>query len=62
MGERDVKADVKEKSKRDKYKASAINEGDSAESFLAQVVIKSQSYCLWINLQSSGPSGDEERV
>ena len=44
MGERDVKADVKEKSKRDKYKASLIVEGDTAESFLAQVGVNNNLY------------------
>ena len=37
MGERDVKLDVKEKSRRDKYLASALMEGDTAESYIGQV-------------------------
>ena len=78
MGERDVKMDVKEKSRllifsvwwtmitgwfrRDKYLSSAMVEGDTAESYIAQVRWRRRRREMRVKLKSPGPDWDEEDV
>ena len=51
-GERDVKADVTAKNKRERTVASNVEEGDTADAFLAQVEnIKSNSFRQSVDLR-----------